>query len=80
MYLEIITPDKEVFKGDVKLVNVPGKKGSFEILENHASIISTLNEGVVRFVDMQGKEANVDLTGGVVEVKKNKVIILATMV
>ncbi len=80
MYLEIITPDKEVFKGDVKLVNVPGKKGSFEILENHAAIISTLNEGVVRFVDMQGKEANIDLTGGVVEVKKNKVIILATMV
>lgn len=79
MHLEIITPDKEIFKGEVRSVNVPGSSGSFEVLENHAPIISTLEEGKVRVVDSQGKEVFVDLVGGVIEAKNNKLIILARL-
>ena len=47
MFLEIITPDKNIFEGEVKLVQVPGSKGTFEILKNHAPIISTLEKGKI---------------------------------
>ncbi|MFV0364960.1 MAG: ATP synthase F1 subunit epsilon [Mangrovibacterium sp.] len=80
MYLEIITPDKTIFKGEVKSVNVPGIRGSFEILENHAPIISTLDEGKVRVVDTLGKEVFIELVGGVIEAKNNQLIILAKTV
>ncbi|MFV0290488.1 MAG: ATP synthase F1 subunit epsilon [Mangrovibacterium sp.] len=80
MYLEIITPDKEIFTGEVKSVTVPGSKGSFEVLENHAPIISTLMEGNVRVVDLNGTETFIELQGGVIEVKSNRLILLAKLV
>lgn len=79
MFLEIITPDKEIFKGEVKSVTVPGSNGEFEMLHNHAPIISTLEKGKVKVVDIKGKETIIELTGGVVETKNNKLIILATL-
>lgn len=75
--LEIITPEKKVFEGEVKLVQVPGTKGSFEILKNHAPIISTLDKGTVKVIDNQDNEDYFDIPGGIIEVKKNKVVILA---
>jgi F-type H+-transporting ATPase subunit epsilon len=42
MHLEIVTPEKKVFSGEIKLIQVPGSKGQFEVLRNHAAIISTL--------------------------------------
>lgn len=76
MKLEILTPDKKIFEGDVTSVTVPGAQGSFEILNNHAPIISTLEDGkvVIRGV---GKEQHFYTKGGVVEVINNKVIVLA---
>jgi len=47
MTLEILTPDKKVFEGDVTAVTVPGTMGSFQILHDHAPIISTLEDGPV---------------------------------
>ncbi|MFV0505419.1 MAG: ATP synthase F1 subunit epsilon [Bacteroidales bacterium] len=79
MYLEIITPDKEIFKGEVKSITVPGTSGSFEVLENHAPIISTLEEGKLRIIDASGKESFVELAGGVIEVKNNRLILLAKL-
>lgn len=78
MFLEIITPDKKVFEGEVDAVSVPGAKGSFQMLNNHASIISTLINGKVK-VKVKGKngEESFDVKGGVVEMLNNKVIILA---
>jgi F-type H+-transporting ATPase subunit epsilon len=76
MYLEIITPDKKVFEGEVNLVQLPGSKGSFTILKNHAPIISTLDKGIIRVVDVSGKEHLFNVTGGVVENLANKVIVL----
>ena len=80
MQLEIITPDQKVFAGDVKLVKVPGSKGSFEILKNHAPIISTLDSGEVKIIDMQDKTVFYEISGGVIEVKQNNIIILAESV
>ncbi|MBI9054784.1 MAG: ATP synthase F1 subunit epsilon [Bacteroidales bacterium] len=76
MYLEIITPDKKVFSGTINLVQVPGSKGLFEVLEYHAPIISTLEKGRVKVVE-RGSETFFEISGGVIEVKDNKVIILA---
>jgi len=77
MFLEIITPEKKLFTGEVKLIQVPGTKGSFEILKNHAPIISTLDQGTIKIIDQQDQEDFFDIPGGVIEVKKNKVIILS---
>ncbi len=76
MYLEIITPEKKVFAGEVRLVQVPGTKGSFEILHNHAPIISSLQEGTVRYITNEGVEKTVELNGGVIEAKNNHITIL----
>ncbi len=77
MNLQIITPDKKVFDGEVKLVQVPGSKGSFQILKNHAPIISTLEKGDVKFIDGDDRSSVITISGGVIEVKNNKIIILA---
>ena len=76
MFLEILTPEKKVFEGNVHSVTFPGADGSFQVLDHHAPLISLLNEGVVEY---KSKEANQQLTitGGVVEVLKNKVVLLA---
>jgi F-type H+-transporting ATPase subunit epsilon len=77
MNLQIITPDKKLFEGEVKLVQVPGSKGSFQILKNHAPIISTLDPGDVKIIDAGDKTSFISIGGGVIEVKNNKIIILA---
>jgi F-type H+-transporting ATPase subunit epsilon len=77
MYLEIITPDKKIFSGEVSLVQVPGTDGSFEILNNHAPIISTLANGKIKIVDAEKKTQFFEIKSGVVEVLKNKIIVLA---
>jgi F-type H+-transporting ATPase subunit epsilon len=77
MHIEIITPDKKVYSGDITLVQVPGSKGSFEVLHNHAPIISTLDKGRVKIntSDKQTKYFQID--GGLIEVKDNEIILLA---
>ena len=80
MKIEIITPDNKVFEGDIKSVRVPGKKGSFQVLKDHAPIISTLENGPVIMVDQEGNETIFEISGGVIEVKANKIILLADSV
>ncbi|MFO7933671.1 MAG: ATP synthase F1 subunit epsilon [Bacteroidales bacterium] len=77
MLLEIIAPDHELYSGEVDLVQVPGSKGSFEILRNHAPIISTLEQGRIKIIDKKGSTIYYEVDGGVVEVKNNKIIVLA---
>lgn len=76
MYLEIITPDKKIYQGEARSVTLPGSKGSFQILKNHAPIISTLSKGNVKFVDGNNQEHSYFVESGVVENKKNKIIVL----
>ena len=80
MKIEIITPDIKVYEGEIKSVRVPGKKGSFQVLKDHAPIISTLESGNVVMVDQDGAEKIFEITGGVIEVKANKIILLADSV
>ncbi len=80
MYLEIITPDKKVYEGEVKLIQLPGSKGGFEILKNHAPIISTLEKGTIKIKDENNEEQLFEVDGGVVENKANKIIVLVESV
>ncbi len=80
MKIEIITPDKRIFEGEIRSVRVPGKKGSFQVLKDHAPIISTLEKGQVRIVDQNDNEVLYNISGGVIEVKANKIILLADTV
>lgn len=76
MTLEILTPDKKVFEGEATSVTLPGTLGFFEILNHHAPIISTLQDGKV-VVRGSGKEEVFYIKGGVVEASNNIVTVLA---
>ncbi len=80
MKIEIITPDRNIYKGEIRSVRVPGRKGSFQVLKDHAPIISTLDAGTVIITDDQGNEVRFEITGGVIEVKRNRIILLADSV
>jgi len=77
MTIEIINPDETIFSGEADLVQLPGKDGSFEILNNHAPLISVLKEGKIKVVDKSKNTQFFEITGGVIEVLRNKVLILA---
>jgi len=76
MLLEIITPDKRIYSGEVKLVQLPGTVGSFEVLKNHAPIISTLEKGKIKVVEDNGQILYFEIEGGIVENKDNKIVVL----
>ena len=78
MTLEILTPDKKIYEGEATSVTVPGTLGLFEILNHHAPIISTLQDGklTVRGGNA-GKEEVFMIKGGVVEAIHNKIVVLA---
>jgi len=80
MKIEIITPDRKVFEGEIKSVRVPGRKGSFQVLKDHAPIISTLDAGPVIIVDQANNETTYEISSGVIEVRANKIILLAESV
>lgn len=72
--LKIISPERIVYQGMVESVTVPGTLGSFQILNDHAPIISSLEKGVVEYATKEGRESFA-VTGGFVEVKKNEVCV-----
>ncbi|MGO1244107.1 MAG: ATP synthase F1 subunit epsilon [Sphingobacterium sp.] len=76
MKLTIITPDKLAYDGEVTEVTVPGSAGSFQILKDHAPIVSTLDDGKLIVKDSQGETVFV-IKGGVVEAKENIITVLA---
>jgi F-type H+-transporting ATPase subunit epsilon len=76
MHLEILTPEKKVFEGDVSIITFPGADGSFQVLDHHAPLISLLKDGVMEYKSKDSLQS-LAITGGVVEVLKNKVIVLA---
>ncbi|MEJ2114136.1 MAG: hypothetical protein P8X62_10760 [Flavobacteriaceae bacterium] len=92
MYLEIVTPEATLFTGEVESVSVPGVNGEFEMLNNHAPIVSILKEGYVKVFgdDVQFDEEVADkfikgekrgrwlqINSGTIELKDNKIIVLA---
>ncbi len=79
MQLEIVTPEKKVFQGEVSEASFPGADGSFQVLNNHAPIVSALAKGTVSFTTGEGKQSFI-VDGGVVEVKDNVIVVLAEKV
>lgn len=90
MHLEIVSPEASLVSGEVESVTVPGVEGEFQMLNNHAAIVSLLTEGQVKFKgnptiaeDHQSKFTQkegmwtMQINGGTIEMKDNKVIILA---
>lgn len=75
MFLRIITPDKEIFSGEVSSVTLPGKKGSFQVLNNHAALISTLDAGKMSY-QSSTEIINLEIKEGVVEVLNNTIQVL----
>ena len=76
MVLDILTPEKSIYSGDIKLIKVPGSNGSFEIMENHAPIISSLDKGELKITPTNGADIFYQIEGGVIEVNNNKAIVL----
>ena len=77
MILEILTPDKKVFKGEILSAQFPGIDGSFGVLHNHAPLISILKAGKIKLTDSQNQEQFIEIKGGMLEVLKNKILVLA---
>lgn len=71
--LKIVSPERVEYEGDVEQVKVPGTLGIFEILTDHAPIISSLEKGLVEYKTVQGENCSLQILGGFVEVQKNVV-------
>jgi F-type H+-transporting ATPase subunit epsilon len=76
-HLEIVTPRRVVFKGEVLSFSAPGVSGGFQVLHSHAPLLSSLNIGEVKIGDMGGTESHYAISGGFVEVRDNRAILLA---
>jgi F-type H+-transporting ATPase subunit epsilon len=77
MNLEILTPDKKIFSGDVYGVQLPGVAGLFEVLDRHAALVSALKAGRMKLLkDKNNHVAYFDIQGGFVEVLNNKMTVL----
>ncbi|AWV99828.1 ATP synthase F1 subunit epsilon [Arcticibacterium luteifluviistationis] len=79
MILEIITPDNNVFEGEVSVVTLPGKNGEFQVLKDHAPLVSTLAKGNLTY-EQGGSKGSLIVDGGVIEIVNNKVLVLAEAV
>ena len=76
MVVDIITPDRKVFSGEASAVTFPGSQGQFQVLNNHAPLVSTLDRGPVIVQTTSGQQT-FTVDGGVVEVLQNNVLVLA---
>ena len=71
--LKIVSPEGIVFNGEIESITVPGTLGRFQVLNNHAPIISSLESGVVEYKTIKGESERKDIKGGFVEVQQNEV-------
>ena len=80
MFLEIITPDEKIFEGEVESATFPGSNGSFQVLNDHAPLVSSMKKGDIKYIQIienKPKETYMAVSGGVVEVLNNQIIVLA---
>lgn len=79
MYLEILTPESKIYSGEITLVSLPGTKGAFEIMNNHAPMISTLEAGSIKVIDAAGQTQFFPIKRGVIECLDNQIHLLVTI-
>lgn len=77
MRIEIVSPEKQLYAGEVSMAQFPGTEGSFQVLNNHAAMIATICAGTIRVRNESGAEESIEVKGGIVEVQKNKILVLA---
>jgi F-type H+-transporting ATPase subunit epsilon len=77
LQLEIVTPRRVVFKGEVTSLTAPGVVGGFQVLFNHAPLLSSLKIGEVKIKEASGTEFHYAISGGFVEVRENHILLLA---
>jgi F-type H+-transporting ATPase subunit epsilon len=75
--LEIVSPVKSVYQGMVKYVTAPGVMGEFQVLYNHAAMVAALQVGIMKIEDEKGNKREFSTSGGILEVKSNKISVLA---
>lgn len=75
MKLEIISPEKTYFKGEIEWITLPGTLGPFQILNNHAPLISSLTRGQIVFLTDDGHHKDMEINDGFVEVNNNNIIV-----
>lgn len=78
MQLTIISPEQQLYEGKVTLVQFPGAEGSFEVLPGHTRMIVTLSAGEIRIVQSDQQSVKVQIKGGVVEIKDDRLLVLAS--
>lgn len=76
MNISVLTPDIAVFEGPIKSVKIPGINGQFQILKNHAPLVSALAEGPVEIVKGSGEKLTFEIEKGFIEVLRNEVSLL----
>jgi F-type H+-transporting ATPase subunit epsilon len=79
VYLEILTPESKIYSGEITLVSLPGSKGAFELMNNHAPMISTLDAGKVKVIDASGQTQFFAIKRGVIECLDNQIHLLVTI-
>jgi F-type H+-transporting ATPase subunit epsilon len=79
MQIQVLTPTGKIFEGNCTAVIVPGSGGEFEVLQNHAAIVSSLEPGNVRITLSDGTKKTFSIQSGFVEVLKNEVALLITL-
>lgn len=78
LQLRILSPEKMLFEGQIDYINLPGSQGTFEVLTNHAALVSTLTEGVVCYRSFQQEKQEMPILNGLVEVRNNEVSLCVT--
>ena len=76
MNLTVLTPDNEIFQGEVASVKVPGADGQFEVLKDHAPVVAALSEGIVRLIKSDNQKMTFNINKGFIEVLNNKIALL----
>ena len=76
MNITVLTPDAKIFEGEIKSVKVPGTSGQFQVLKNHAAIVSSLENGTVTIKQASGADFTFDIESGFIEVLNNEIALL----
>lgn len=79
-FLNIVSPEKEVYSGRAKIINLPGTKGRFAVLPLHAPLVSTLRQGEINFVSEDGKQTILNILSGMIEVHNNEVTVCVELI
>lgn len=78
LMLKILSPEQTLFEGEIDYINLPGRQGAFEVLVNHAAIVSTLAEGIVTYGRYKKEKNDLAIMSGLVEVSNNEVSLCVT--